>query len=138
MKIGLMSDTHGFLDDAVFSYFANCDEVWHAGDFGTAEVLERLKAFKPVRGVWGNVDGPKLRAGLPGEIEFESGVLRVYMTHIEKDARPRGKPDLFICGHSHIVRVGRDPKNGWVHMNPGAAGHTGWHKMRTLIRFAIE
>jgi putative phosphoesterase len=148
MRIGLISDTHGFLDDAVFRHFAECDEVWHAGDFGTVEVLDRLRAFRPVRGVYGNVDGAKLRAGLPEDLVWDCEGVPVYMTHIggypgnydrraEKEIR-RHKPGLMICGHSHILKVIRDPALQLLHMNPGACGHNGWHLVRTLLRFTVE
>ena len=143
----MLSDTHGFLDEAVFQYFAECDEVWHAGDFGTVEVLDRLKAFKPTRGVYGNVDGAELRAELEQQLVWDCEGVRVYMTHIggypgHYDARAkkdllRAQPALFICGHSHILKVMRDPKLGLLHMNPGACGHHGWHAVRTLLRFEI-
>lgn len=148
MRIGLISDTHGFLDEAVFTYFAECDEVWHAGDFGPVETLDRLKAFKPLRGVYGNIDGSQVRLEVPEELEWECDGLRVYMRHIggypgayERGVRQRlqeTKPGLFLCGHSHILRVMRDQKLGLVHMNPGAAGHVGWHTMRTVLRFSVN
>jgi len=148
MRIGLLSDTHGFLDEAVFTYFAECDEVWHAGDFGTVGVLDRLKTFKPVRGVFGNIDGEETRTELPQDLYFKCEGLSVYMTHIggypgRYDPRARRevqwrRPDLFICGHSHLVRVVRDPGLGCLHMNPGACGHIGWHKTRTIIRFTVS
>jgi len=148
LRIGLLSDTHGFLDDAVFRYFAECDEIWHAGDFGTPEVLDRLKAFKPTRGVYGNVDGAELRACLPEDLSWECEGVRVHMTHIggypghydrrvAKELR-RLRPGLFVCGHSHILKVMRDPALALLHMNPGACGHNGWHLMRTLLRFTVE
>lgn len=148
LRIGLLSDTHGFLDEAVYQYFAECDEVWHAGDFGTTEVLERLTAFKPVRGVYGNVDGADLRASLHEDLRWECEGVNVYMTHIGgypgnyngragKEIR-RLRPDLFICGHSHILKVMRDPALGLLHMNPGACGHNGWHVVRTALRFTVE
>jgi len=148
MRIGLLSDTHGFLDEAVFSYFAGCDELWHAGDFGTLEVLDRLKQFKPIRGVYGNVDGAGIRSELEKDLNWDCDGVRVYMTHIggypgryDPKARRelmRQKPGLFVCGHSHILRVMRDPALGLIHMNPGACGHNGWHNVRTLLRFSIE
>ena len=147
MRIGLMSDTHGFLDETIFQYFAECDEVWHAGDFGPVEVLDRLKAFKPVRGVFGNIDGSQIRAELPRDAAWESDGVRVFMTHIGgypghypariKRELVSRKPGLFICGHSHIAKVIRDPALGLLHMNPGACGRQGWHVMRTLLRFTI-
>src|SRR6476619_6238776 len=109
MRIGLMSDTHGFLDEALFEYFSECDEVWHAGDFGTIEVLNRLEAFKPLRGVSGNVDGAEIRAAVPESLTWECEGVRVYMTHIavKKDVEQK-KPQLFVCGHSHILKVARE------------------------------
>ncbi|MGI8743474.1 MAG: metallophosphoesterase family protein [Bryobacteraceae bacterium] len=148
MRIGLMSDSHGFLDEAVFTYFDECDEVWHAGDFGPVDVLDRLKAFKPLRGVFGNIDGERVRAELPSDLLWDCQGLHVYMTHIggypgHYEARVRRelaelRPGLFICGHSHIARVMRDPALGLLHMNPGACGHHGWHTTRTLLRFTVN
>ena len=148
MRIGLLSDTHGFLDEAVFAYFAECDEIWHAGDFGSLELLDRLKTFKPTRGVYGNVDGAELRVAVPQNLDWDCEGLRVFMTHIggypgNYDARAkkeliRIRPGLFICGHSHILKVMRDQKLGLLHMNPGACGHNGWHTVRTMLRFTVE
>jgi putative phosphoesterase len=142
MRIGLMADTHGFLDPAIYRYFADCDEVWHAGDFGPLAILEEMEAFKPLRGVWGNIDGAKVRAAVPKDLQWECEGLRVYMTHIGDDpwARreiKRYQPGLFICGHSHILKVKRDADLR-LHLNPGAAGHNGWHKMRTVLRFTVN
>jgi putative phosphoesterase len=135
-----MADTHGFLDPAILAYFAECDEVWHAGDFGPFEILEELESFKPLRGVWGNIDGERVRAAVPKDLQWDCEGLRVYMTHIE-DARARREianyqPGLFICGHSHILKVARGP-GSYLHINPGAAGHHGWHKVRTILRFTV-
>ena len=148
MRIGLLSDTHGFLDEAVFTYFSQCDEVWHAGDFGSVEILDRLKAFKPTRGVYGNVDGAELRAELPQDLAWDCEGAEIYMTHIggypgnydmrAKKQLLRVQPDLFICGHSHILQVMRDPALRMLHMNPGACGHHGWHAVRTMLRFTVE
>ena len=149
MRIGLMSDSHDFLDEAIFTYFKECDEVWHAGDFGDVALLDALKNFKPVRGVYGNIDGAEIRAELPLEIEWECEGLPVYMIHIGgypggyergiKQKLAKIRPKLFIAGHSHILRVMRDQQlDGMLHMNPGACGHKGWHTMRTLLRFTIE
>jgi hypothetical protein len=148
VRIGLLSDTHGFLDYAVFAYLTDCDEVWHAGDFGSMQVLDRLRSFRPTRGVYGNIDDGRVRAELSRDLEWECEGVRVYMTHIggypgRYDARAkkellRRRPGLFICGHSHILRVMRDQALGLVHMNPGAAGHQGWHVIRTLLRFTVE
>lgn len=150
MKIGLLSDTHSFLDDRVFEYFAECDEVWHAGDFGNEEVLDKLKAFKPLRGVYGNIDGVKIRAELPQDLRFDFEGLPVFMTHIggypgryeprvgkilKEDPPTNG---IFISGHSHILKVMPDKNLGFLHINPGACGNEGWHKVKTLVRFSIE
>ena len=150
MKIGLLSDTHSFLDDRVFEYFAECDEVWHAGDFGNEEVLDKLKAFKPLRGVYGNIDGVKIRAELPQDLRFDLEGLPVFMTHIggypgryeprvgkilKEDPPTNG---IFISGHSHILKVMPDKNLGFLHINPGACGNEGWHKVKTLVRFSIE
>jgi putative phosphoesterase len=147
MQVGLLSDTHGFLDEAIFTYFEKCEEVWHAGDFGP-EVLDRLKMFKPVRGVFGNIDGAEIRTELAKNLEWECEGVRVYMTHIggypgHYDPRAKRellerKPNLFICGHSHIARVMRDPELKLLHMNPGACGRIGWHQQRTILRFTVE
>ena len=147
MRIGLISDTHGFLDESLFKYFLQCDEVWHAGDVGTLEVLEHLRQFKPIRGVYGNIDGPEIRAQLAEDLHWECEGLRVYMTHIgghpsRYDPRVKKvlltkKPGLFICGHSHILKVMRDSRLNLVHMNPGACGNSGWHLVRTGLRFTV-
>ena len=148
MRIGLISDTHGDLDPALFTYLAECDEVWHAGDLGGVEVLERLEGFKPLRAVYGNIDGADVRAALPDEIVWNCEGVKVYMTHAggypghydraAKAAFQQRRPDLFISGHSHILKVMRDPALGLLHMNPGACGYYGWHKVRTALRFTID
>ena len=146
-KIGLLSDTHGYLDDAVFRYFESCDEVWHAGDFGSIDIIDRLAAFKPFKGVWGNIDGKDIRLACPEHERFMCEEVDVWMTHIggypgryAMQVRPGitlDPPKLFICGHSHILKVQHDPKLNLLHLNPGAAGKQGWHKVRTLMRFQI-
>jgi putative phosphoesterase len=148
MRIGLLSDTHGFLDEAVFGYFDKCDEVWHCGDFGTVDLLDRLSAFKPLRGVYGNVDGAEIRKAVSEDLNWMCEDVRVYMKHIGgypghyergvKEELQKIQPGLFIAGHSHILKVMRDATLGLVHMNPGACGHNGWHQMRTLLRFSID
>lgn len=147
-RIGLISDTHSFLDDAVFEHFKNCDEIWHAGDFGTIEVAEALAAFKPFKGVYGNIDGKEIRSVYPEHLKFKCEEVNVWMTHIggypgKYDPKIKGeilleKPDLFICGHSHILKVMFDKNISCLHLNPGAAGKYGWHKVRTLLRFDIS
>ncbi len=147
-RIGLISDTHDYLDDAVFKHFEQCDEIWHGGDFGTAAIADKLKAFKPLRGVYGNVDGYDIRSEFPEVLRFKCEEVNVLMIHIggypgrytqiakaELQANPT---QLFISGHSHILKVIYDDKLKCLHMNPGAAGKHGWHKVRTLIRFVID
>lgn len=146
-KIGLLSDTHSFLDEAVFKYFDACDEIWHAGDFGPG-VAEPLAAFKPLRGVYGNIDGKDIRQEYPEHLRFMCEQVDVWMTHIggyPGKYTPQVKPEiytnppkLFITGHSHILKVLFDPKIQCLHINPGAAGKSGWHKVRTLVRFDVS
>jgi putative phosphoesterase len=147
-RIGLISDTHGYLDDAVFQYFDQCDEVWHAGDFGTLELADKLAAFKPLKGVYGNIDGKDLRQIYPENLRFTCEALDVWMTHIGgypdkyspavKRTIYTDPPGLFISGHSHILKVIFDKKINCLHLNPGAAGKQGWHKVKTLMRFSIS
>jgi hypothetical protein len=147
-KIGLISDTHGYLDDAVFKHFEDRDEIWHAGDFGTLELAEQLAAFKPLRGVYGNIDGPDIRQTYPEHLRFTCEKVDVWMTHIggyPGKYHPAIKrqiytkpPQLFITGHSHILKVIFDKAINCLHINPGAAGKQGWHKVRTLIKFCIS
>jgi len=147
-KIGLLSDTHSYLDESVFTHFKDCDEIWHAGDFGTLEVVEKLQAFKPFRGVYGNIDGKDVQVQCPEHLRFDCEGVDVWMTHIGgypgrysslvKAEITKNPPKLFICGHSHILKVQYDPKLGLLHLNPGAAGKQGWHKVRTLMRFDVH
>ncbi len=146
-KIGLLSDTHSFLDEAVFKHFDDCDEIWHAGDFG-AGVADKLAAFKPLKGVFGNIDDKEIRSEFPEHLRFNCEEVDVWMTHIggyPGKYTPQVKPEiytkppqLFITGHSHILKVIFDPKIQCLHINPGAAGKSGWHKVRTLIRFCVS
>ena len=146
--ICLLSDNHGYLDDAVFTHFADCDEIWHAGDVGTIAQADTLAAFKPLRCVYGNVDGQDVRIVHPEHQFFEVEGVNVWMTHIGgypgrypakiKETLLHFKPDLFICGHSHILKVMYDQKFKLLHLNPGAAGKHGWHKVRTLLKFTIS
>lgn len=146
--IGLISDTHGYLDDAVFRHFENCDEIWHAGDFGTIEIADQLNAFKPLRGVYGNIDGQDIRSQYPEHLRFDCEGIKVWITHIGgypgryspgiREEIYRNPPGLFITGHSHILKVIYDKKISCLHLNPGAAGKQGWHKVRTLLRFCIS
>lgn len=147
-RIGLISDTHHFLDDAVFKHFDQCDEIWHAGDFGTADIADKLRAFKPLRGVYGNIDGYDIRSEFPEKLRFKCEGVDVMMIHIGgypgryapaiRGGLYADPPKLFISGHSHILKVIFDDKIKCLHMNPGAAGNQGWHKVRTLIRFVID
>lgn len=152
-RIGLISDTHGFLDEKVPEYFKDCDEVWHAGDFGEG-VVDRLNEFisikglKSIKGVFGNIDGQKIRAEFPEQLVFYCEKVKVMIRHIggsppnyNPETRKEltlHKPQLFISGHSHILKVIYDHKINCLHINPGAAGKQGWHKVRTIIRFAID
>lgn len=147
-RIGLISDTHSFLDDKVFKHFDKCDEIWHAGDFGTLELADSLATFKPLRGVYGNIDGNDIRSVYAEHNRFIYEGLDVWMTHIggypdkyNPKIKPQiyaNPPELFISGHSHILKVIYDKKIGTLHLNPGAAGKQGWHKVRSLIRFCIS
>ena len=137
MRVALLSDTHSHIDASWLKYFESCDEIWHAGDFGNIEVLDYLKEIKPVRAVWGNIDGHLLRAELPEVNIFEVEGMKVMMIHIggypgKYESRARRliefhRPGLFICGHSHILRVIYDKKYEMLTMNPGAAGIHGFH-----------
>ncbi len=149
MRIGLISDTHGFLDEKVFDYFKDCDEIWHAGDFGTIELSDRLAQFKPLKGVYGNIDDSTIRQVHPKVLNFVCEGKKIIMTHIGgapgkyvpevKALLQNQQPDIFICGHSHILRVMSDVQFGkMLYINPGAAGVHGFHKMKTIIRFEIN
>ena len=149
-RIGLISDTHHYLDPAVFKHFEKCDEIWHAGDFGTNKLAEELIAGTglPLKGVYGNIDGQDIRTVYPEKLRWTCEGVNVFMTHIGgyppkynpavKKELTDDPPQLFICGHSHILKVMYDDKIKCLHMNPGAAGNQGWHKMRTIIRFVID
>ncbi|WP_345955731.1 metallophosphoesterase family protein [Mucilaginibacter sp. PAMB04168] len=147
-RIGLISDTHGYLDDGVFKHFADCDEIWHAGDFGTIELADQLAAFKPLKGVYGNIDDAKIKQTFPENLRFNCEEINVWMTHIGgypdkyspavKRTIYTNPPDLFISGHSHILKVIFDKKINCLHLNPGAAGKQGWHKVKTLIKFCVS
>jgi putative phosphoesterase len=147
-KIGLLSDTHAYWDDKYAQYFAACDEIWHAGDIGNQEVLNKLQALKPVRAVYGNVDDHLLRAICPKTLRFKIEEVEVLLTHIggypgkyESEIRREiyaHPPKLFVCGHSHILKVMYDKHLQMLCVNPGAAGKYGFHQVRTLMRFAID
>lgn len=148
-RIGLLSDTHSTLDPSVFEHFKDCDEIWHGGDIGEPGVINALEAFKPVRAVFGNIDDLALQHRFPEDLRFECEGFDIWMTHIggaPPNYNPRVKkklkektPDIFICGHSHILRVKRDPAwNNMLYLNPGAAGNHGFHHMKTLVRFTLK
>lgn len=149
IKIGLISDTHNYLDPQVFEYFKDCDEIWHAGDFGTIEIAEKLKKIAPVLGVYGNIDGEDVRNEYPLHQRFEREGIDFWMTHIGgipgrycipiREEIENNTPDVFICGHSHILKVARDQNlDKMLYINPGAAGKQGFQEYRTVIRFEID
>ena len=148
MKIGVISDTHNTFDAALEAFLAPCDEVWHAGDFGSVEVADRIASFKPLRGVYGNIDGGVMRRMYNDVNLFEVEGVKVLMTHIGGYPRhyaPKAlqhihmsRPKIFIAGHSHILKVIYDPVYDLLHINPGAAGKYGIHAVRTAVRFDIE
>lgn len=148
VQIGLLSDTHGYVDDKFFNFFEPCNEIWHAGDIGNIETADKLAAFKPLKAVHGNVDDHKVRIVYPAHQRFICENVDVWITHIggypghydirirkEMDENP---PQLFICGHSHILKVIYDKHYKFLHINPGAAGISGFHKIRTAVRFIID
>ena len=148
MKIGLLSDTHSYLDDRILHHLSTCDEIWHAGDFGSLEVSDTLANLKPLRGVYGNIDGKEIRMIHPKVNRFTVEELDVLMTHIggypgqyHPDIRTevqQNPPGLFITGHSHILKVMPDKKLHLLHLNPGAAGRHGFHQVRTMMKFDIN
>lgn len=147
-KIGLLSDTHGYWDDRYKIHFATCDEIWHAGDIGSVDLIEKFQTFKPFRAVYGNIDGADIRINFPEFLRFQLEGVDILMTHIggypgKYDPKVRkileiDAPKLFICGHSHILKVMFDKKYNCLDINPGAAGKYGFHKIRTLLRFVLE
>lgn len=147
-RIGLLSDTHGYLDDRIEHHLMKCDEIWHAGDIGKPAVSDALSALKPYRAVYGNIDGHELRRMHPVEQHFQLEGFTVWMTHIagQPNRYAKGipelirlrKPDLLVCGHSHILKVKRDERFNTLYLNPGAAGIHGFHKVRTLLRFTLD
>jgi uncharacterized protein len=148
VKIGLLSDTHGYLPESVYQHFANVSEIWHAGDIGTLAVADELEKFKPLRAIVGNIDGANLKVRYPENLFFTIEQVPVFMTHIggyppkyNAHTLPfikEHKPHLFISGHSHILKVMPDVAMNLLHINPGACGKQGWHKVSTLIRFDID
>lgn len=149
IKIGLISDTHNYLDPQVLDYFLDRDEIWHAGDFGTIKIAEQLKEVAPLVGVYGNIDGPDIRKEYPLHQRFVREGLDIWMTHIGGvpgryciPIRPeieKNPPELFVCGHSHILKIARDQElQKMIYLNPGAAGRQGFQVYRTVVRFEIE
>lgn len=147
-RIGLLSDTHGIWDDDMANFFGNCDEIWHAGDIGGLEIADKIANFKPFRAVYGNIDDAKVHIVYPKFMNFKVEEMNVLMMHIagtpsnyESDAMrliEQYHPDIFVCGHSHILKVKYDKRNNFMYMNPGASGNFGPHRVRTAIRFIIE
>lgn len=149
MKIGLLSDTHGYLDPRVMEYFSGCDEIWHAGDIGSMDLVRDLEKHRPFRAVFGNIDDREMQVRFPEDLRFTCEGVDVWMTHIggaPPNYNPRVKkifktnpPKIFICGHSHILRVMSDPQfNQMLYVNPGAAGNHGFHPIKTMLRFELE
>ena len=147
-RIGLLSDTHNYLDPNIFKYFESCDQIWHAGDIGTISISDELKKIKPFVAVYGNIDGQDIRKEFPLKQRFRCEETDVLIMHIggypdrySKEALNEIKsnpPQLFICGHSHILKVIYDKKYQLLHINPGAAGSYGFHKIKTMVRFTID
>jgi putative phosphoesterase len=148
MKVGLISDTHGWIHPRLFDLFSGCEEIWHAGDIGNIEIADSLAAFRPLRAVHGNIDDALVRTAFSENLRFRIDEKEIWMTHIGGTPghySPKVKkeiyvnpPDIFICGHSHIARVIYDKGAGLLYINPGAAGYTGFHKYMTAIRFNID
>ena len=147
-RIGLISDTHAYWDKRYAQHFETCDEIWHAGDIGSLEIIEKFKEIKPFRAVHGNIDGQEIRRIYPQNLRFTIEGVDVWITHIggypgKYDPVVRAEillhpPKLFICGHSHILKVKYDKTLGLLHINPGAAGKQGWQYVRTLVRFVLN
>ncbi|MCK8481518.1 metallophosphoesterase family protein [Psychroserpens algicola] len=147
-KILLLSDTHSYIDDDILKYVKQADEVWHAGDIGNLEVTDAIKAIKPLRAVYGNIDDAKARVEFPENNRFMCEDVDVWITHIggyppkynmrTRDVIKANPPRIFICGHSHILKVMPDKRYNLIHMNPGAVGKHGFHKIRTMLRFTID
>ena len=147
-NILLLSDTHGYIDKKIISYINNVDEVWHAGDIGDIRVIDKIKLLKPIKAVYGNIDSTEIRMMTEKNLIFESEGIRVVMTHIggypvkynrnALELIQKYNPNLFICGHSHILKVIQDKKYNHLHFNPGAAGLQGFHKKRTMLKFSLQ
>ncbi|MCU0456207.1 MAG: metallophosphatase family protein [Bacteroidales bacterium] len=148
MKIGLLSDTHGWIHPRIYEHFKDVDEIWHAGDIGGLDTADALSAFKPLKAVYGNIDDARVRQAFSGNLLFSAGDVRVWITHIggypgHYDRRVVSRlhddpPALFICGHSHIARVQYDQKWKFLYINPGAAGYQGFHNMMTIMTLRAD
>jgi putative phosphoesterase len=148
LKIGILSDTHGYVPPQLYDFFKNCDELWHAGDWGDVETYEKLRSFKPLRTVWGNIDNKDIRLEMPEHLLFRAEDLNVLIIHIGGypgkyshrclDLIKSNRPDIMVCGHSHILKVMRDKTYGLMHFNPGACGMKGFHAKFTALRFEVE
>lgn len=149
MKIGLLSDTHSVLDPKIFEYFKDVDEIWHAGDVGDYSVIEQLEKFKPLQGVYGNIDNHEVRQRFPEFNRFTRNGVSVLMTHIAgkpgkyskalfNELNKNGAPQVFVCGHSHILLVKMDPRYKMLWINPGACGNHGFHQKKTILRFDLN
>ncbi|MGK0391075.1 MAG: putative phosphoesterase [Maribacter sp.] len=147
-RIGLISDTHSYYDASISKYFEGVDEIWHAGDIGSLDVMDKLVKIAPLRAVYGNIDDHKARAEYPKDLRFDCEGVDVFMTHIGgypgrynkrvREILQENPPRLYICGHSHILKIIPDKKLGLLHINPGAAGVHGFHKIKTIVRFTLE
>ena len=147
MKIGIISDTHNYISEKTIKYLSECDEIWHAGDIGSIDILNQLEKISLTRAVFGNIDGEILRRETKEYLIFKIKNIKVLMIHIagrieHYNSKTRNliienKPDLLICGHSHILKVSKDTKFKLLHINPGAAGKVGFHKEKTIIRFDL-
>ena len=147
-SIALLSDTHSVLDERFIRHLKNSDEIWHAGDIGSLEIYDKLKKLSNVRAVYGNIDNHKIRITLASELFFKCEGINIYMTHIGgkpgkyskgiKEKIEKIEPNLFICGHSHILKIMNDKKNNLLYINPGAAGDHGIHQVKTIIKFNID
>jgi putative phosphoesterase len=148
LKVGILSDTHGFVPPQLYRFFDECDEIWHAGDWGDPEIFFQMQQFKPLKTVWGNIDGSVIRHEMPEVLCFKAEELKVLMLHIggyPGKYSPKclqlikeQKPDIMVCGHSHILKVMRDKQFNLMHFNPGAAGYKGFHTQCTALRLHID
>ncbi len=147
MKVGLISDSHGYIHDDLENYLKNCDEIWHAGDIGSIETLKKLEKFNKIRAVYGNIDDQLIRREIPESLIFNINKVKFLITHIAGSIpkyNPKtinlikeNKPDILICGHTHILKIARDANNNLLFINPGSCGKLGFHKKKTIVRFDV-